>query len=239
MRAGSSRTPRLRNCSATRSTSAPRPSCPPSPDRAAADPQSLGPIARSDLTVPTNSTPTSFTGALATPHALATEAGVRAYRDGGNAIDAAIAAAAVLTVVYPHNVALGGDLIALIRTPDGTVRCINASGWAGAATDVLALRTRCGPQLPARGADAVTVPGGIRGWEALRGFGAGLTWDRGLASAEAMARNGAPVAPSLAAHIADVENADLYGSTDFDRVFRPEGRNLTVGDRLIQPALAD
>ena len=61
---------------------------------------------------------------------------MRAYRDGGNAIDAAIAAAAVLTVVYPHNVALGGDLIALVRTPDGTVRCVNASGWAGAAADV-------------------------------------------------------------------------------------------------------
>ena len=58
---------------------------------------------------------------------------MQAYRDGGNAIDAAIAAAAVLTVVYPHNVALGGDLIALVRTPEGTVRCVNASGWAGAA----------------------------------------------------------------------------------------------------------
>ena len=80
----------------------------------------------------TYSASTSFTGALATPHALATEAGMRAYRDGGNAIDAAIVAAAVLTVVYPHNVALGGDLIALVRTPDGEVRCVNASGWAGA-----------------------------------------------------------------------------------------------------------
>ena len=61
---------------------------------------------------------TSFTGAVATPHTLATEAGNRAFRDGGSAIDAAIAAAAVLTVVYPHNVALGGDLIALVRTPE-------------------------------------------------------------------------------------------------------------------------
>ena len=63
-----------------------------------------------------HSASTSFTGALATPHTLATEAGMHAYRDGGNAIDAAIVAAAVLTVVYPHNVALGGDLIALVRT---------------------------------------------------------------------------------------------------------------------------
>src|SRR3954471_24828835 len=133
-----------------------------------------------DRTVPTPSSSSSFTGSLATPHALATEAGMRAYRDGGNAIDAAIAAAAVLTVVYPHNVALGGDLIALVRTPDGTVRCINASGWAGAAADAVGLKARHGRWLPARGADSVTVPGGVRGWEALRRFGARLTWDQTL-----------------------------------------------------------
>jgi gamma-glutamyltranspeptidase len=189
--------------------------------------------------VPTTATPSSFTGALATPHALATEAGVRAYRDGGNAIDAAIAAAAVLTVVYPHNVALGGDLIALVSTPDGTVRCVNASGWAGAAGDAEGLRARHGSRLPARGADAVTVPGGVRGWEAMRRFGARLSWERTLADAESTARAGAPVAPSLASHLADPENADLVGTEDFDRVFRPGGRLLRDGDAFVQPALAD
>ena len=183
--------------------------------------------------------PSSFTGALATPHALATEAGVRAYRDGGNAIDAAIAAAAVLTVVYPHNVALGGDLIALVRTPDGTVRCVNASGWAGAEVDAAGLRARHGGRLPARDVNAVTVPGGVRGWETLRRFGARLSWERTLADAETTARAGAPVAPSLASHLADPENADLVGTEDFDRVFRPGGRLLRAGDVFVQPALAD
>jgi gamma-glutamyltranspeptidase/glutathione hydrolase len=190
-------------------------------------------------TVSTNSAPSSFTGSLATPHTLATEAGVRAYRDGGNAIDAAIAAAAVLTVVYPHNVALGGDLIALVRTPDGTVHCINASGWAGAAADAAHSRSRHGRWLPTRGADAVTVPGGVRGWEALRRLGARLTWGRTLAPAEVAARTGEPVASSLATHLADAENADLIGSDDFDRVFRPGGRGLRAGDLLVQPALAE
>ena len=143
------------------------------------------------------------TGAVATPHALATEAGMRAYRDGGTAMDAAIVAAAVLTVVYPHNVALGGDLIALIRTPEGAVHCVNASGWAGAEVDVDGLRTRCGRRLPVKGADTVTVPGGVRGWEALRGFGSRLSWARLLEPAESAARTGAPVARSLAAHMAD------------------------------------
>jgi gamma-glutamyltranspeptidase len=186
------------------------------------------------------STPsTSFTGALATPHSWATEAGMRAYRDGGNAIDAALAAAAVLTVVYPHNVALGGDLIALVRTPDGAIECVNASGWAGAATDVAGLRARHGGWLPARGADAVTVPGGIRGWETLRGYGARLSWEHTLRAAEETAKTGVAVAPSLAAHIADPENADLHGSEDFNRVFRPGGHNLRTGDALVQHALAD
>ncbi len=117
---------------------------------------------------------------------------MQAYRDGGNAIDAAVVAAAVLTVVYPHNVALGGDLVALVRTPDGEVRCVNASGWAGADTDVADLRARHGRWLPARGADPVTVPGGVRGWEALRGFGARLGWAGALSSAESLARTGAP-----------------------------------------------
>lgn len=186
-----------------------------------------------------HSASTSFTGALATPHALATEAGMRAYRDGGNAIDAAIVAAAVLTVVYPHNVALGGDLIALVRTPDGEVRCVNASGWAGAAADAAALRARHDRWLPARGADSVTVPGGIRGWEALRRFGSRLTWKHTLQAAESTARDGVAVPPSLASHIADSENADLFGTQDFDRVFRPAGRSLRAGDEFVQSALAD
>src|SRR5687767_13690453 len=124
---------------------------------------------------------TAFTGALATPPVLSTDAGVQALRDGGTAIDAAIAAAAVLCVVYPHNVALGGDLIALVRSPDGAVVCVNASGWSGRDTDADALRRRYGSALPLRGPDTVTVPGGVRGWETLRTLGSRLSWERTLA----------------------------------------------------------
>lgn len=177
--------------------------------------------------------------ALATPHVLATDAGIAMLRDGGTAIDAAIAAAAVLTVVYPHNVALGGDLFALIRTPDGVVRCVNASGWAGAGVDATALRARHGDSLPARGADPVTVPGGVRGWEVMRAFGSRISWSATLSAAQALARDGVAVAPSLATHLVDPENADLIGTEDFDRVFRPHGVPLGVGDVLRQPALAD
>ena len=176
-----------------------------------------------------------FTGALAAPHALASEAGVSAYRDGGTAIDAAIAAAAVLTVVYPHNVALGSDLIALVRTPDGEVSCVNASGWAAREVDAGQLRTTHGDALPVRGADTVTVPGGVRGWDALRRFGARLTWDRTLAPAQIAAEDGAPVARSLATHIA--EAGDL--GEDFDRVFRPDGQPRRAGELFRQKELGE
>jgi gamma-glutamyltranspeptidase/glutathione hydrolase len=177
--------------------------------------------------------------ALATPHVLATEAGARILRDGGTAIDAAIAAAAVLTVVYPHNVALGGDLFALIRTPDGAVRCVNASGWAGAAVDAVSLRAQYGDWLPPRGTAAVTVPGGIRGWEAMRRFGSRISWSATLRDAEVLARDGVRVPPSLATHLNDADNDDLVGTEDFDRVFRPQSVPLGVGDLFRQPALAD
>lgn len=189
--------------------------------------------------MPTSSGPTSLTGAVATPHRLATDAAVEVYREGGTAIDAAIAAAAVLTVVYPHNVALGGDLIALVRTPDGAVTCVNASGWAGAAADVTAMRAKHGETLPDRGVDTVTVPGGVRGWEALQRLGSRLRWSRLLEPAERVARSGVPVAPSVAENLIDPENADLTGMFDFDAVFRPGGRPLKEGEIFRQPALAD
>ena len=184
------------------------------------------------------SSASSFTGAVATPHTLATEAATEAFRDGGSAIDAAIAAAAVLTVVYPHNVALGGDLVALVRSPDGAVTCVNASGWSGAAADVDAMRAKYGSELPARGADTVTVPGGVRGWESLHDMAGRLPWARLLQPAQRAAEAGVPVAPSLGSHLADPENADLHGSVDFDRVFQPGGRLLQTGEEFRQPALA-
>lgn len=182
--------------------------------------------------------PSAFTGAIATPHALATEAGMRAYRDGGTAIDAAIAAAAVLTVVYPHNVALGGDLIALVRTQEGEVTCVNASGWAADGVDSESLRDRYGLEFPTRGVDTITVPGGVRGWQALRRMGSRLSWQQTLQEAEGYAEAGVPVAVSLAAAIDDPDTRDLDGAEDFDRVFRPHGRLMRAGDEFRQPALA-
>lgn len=188
---------------------------------------------------PSPVTSTGTTSAIAAPHQKATRAGEAALRDGGSAIDAAIAAAAVLTVVYPHNVALGGDLIALVRTPDSEIVCINASGWAPEAVDVDELRRRYGDTLPIRGAHTVTVPGGVRGWEALHRRAGRLDWHRLFEHAIGHARSGAPVAGSLARHLVDPGNADLRGTEDFDRTFAPGGEPLGLGDALRSPELAD
>jgi gamma-glutamyltranspeptidase/glutathione hydrolase len=172
--------------------------------------------------------------AIATPHGVATAAGERAFAAGGNAIDAALAAAAALTVVYPHNCALGGDLFALVREPDGRTTSINASGPAGSATDAAALRA-----MPITGPETITVPGLVAGWDALHRRGAASSWADAIEPAVALARDGVPVAPGLAAAIAEAADAGALADPGMASVFAPAGTPLTAGEALAQPALAD
>lgn len=176
-------------------------------------------------------------GAISTSHSAATRAGADILRQGGNAIDAAIAAAATLCVVYPNNVALGGDLVALVQDPAGRVHFVNATGRAPAAIDLAALRARHGSALPDRGIDTVTVPGGVRGWEMLAGLGATLDWATLLHAARDHAAHGHPVARSVAASIID-ERAALEADAGCRATFFTDGRPLAQGDWLRQPALA-
>ncbi len=177
-------------------------------------------------------------GAITSPHHLATEAGEQAYAAGGNAIDAALAAAAALTVVYPHNTALGGDLVALVRMPDGEVTCVNATGAAPASVDRAVLRGRYGARLPNRGSDVITVPGLVGGWAALHDLGARRSWSDHLRPAIAFARDGVPVSRSLAlAIVADDEI--LASDPGCSAVFRPRGVPLGEGGLLVQKPLAD
>jgi gamma-glutamyltranspeptidase len=176
-------------------------------------------------------------GAVSTSHHLATEAGARALRAGGNAIDAAIAAAAALCVVYPNNVALGGDLVALVRAPDGRVSFVNATGRAARAETLDALRRRHGEALPDRGIDTVTVPGGVRGWSTLAALGGRLDWTDRLGAARDLARDGHPTARSVARAIR-IDQAALTADPGCSALFLPGGRPLDEGSPLVQPALA-
>jgi gamma-glutamyltranspeptidase/glutathione hydrolase len=179
-----------------------------------------------------------ISGAVATSHHLATEAGAAMLRAGGNAIDAAIAAAAALCVVYPNNVALGGDLVALVRSPDGEIRFVNATGRAPATQTLDALRERHGDALPKRGIDTVTVPGGVRGWQALADLGARLGWAERLEPARHHARAGVPTALSVSRAIRDDRDA-LAADPGCREVFLPGDAPLDEGEPLVQPALAD
>lgn len=180
---------------------------------------------------------TARRAAIATPHVLATEAGVDAFRRGGNAVDAALAAAAVLCVAYPHNVTIGGDLVALVRDPGGRLRCVNATGPAPAAVDATELRERHGRQLPLRGVDVLSVPGAVAGWSTLRDLAGRLPWADVFRAAIEHAGAGVPVAPSLAAAIQH-DHDDLAADPGCAAVFLPGGTPLGVGDRLRQPNLA-
>ncbi|MBK0418908.1 gamma-glutamyltransferase [Leucobacter sp. CSA1] len=177
-------------------------------------------------------------GAISTSHHLATEAGAAAIEAGGNAIDAALAAAAALCVVYPNNVALGGDLVALVRTPEGEIRFLNATGTAPAAQTLDALRESYGEMLPLRGVDTVTVPGGVRGWGELHALGATRSWAQHLEAAIRYAEEGVPTAHSVAAAIVE-DREVLELDAGCRRTFIPEGRPLVQGQPLVQPALAN
>ncbi len=182
-------------------------------------------------------TATSPQNAISTSHHLATEAGAAALRAGGNAVDAALAAAATLCVVYPNNVALGGDLVALVRNPDGEVRFLNATGPTPKGQTLDALRKAHGAELPLRGIDTVTVPGGVCGWNSLHEYGASRNWDQHFEAAIRHASEGFPNSRSVAAALIE-DRESLENDPGAAAVFYPGGRAIAEGETLKQPALA-
>ena len=176
--------------------------------------------------------------AIASPFDLSSSAGADAFAAGGNAIDAALATAVSLTVALPDNCALGGDMIALLREPDGSVITINSSGPAAAAVSAEELRRAHGQVMPIVGPSTVTVPGILAGWEALWGHGANLLWSDAFAVGIDQAKDGVPVGPSVATALI-VEQAHLRDDPGLTEIFYPGGDALTVGEQLVQPQLAE
>jgi gamma-glutamyltranspeptidase/glutathione hydrolase len=172
--------------------------------------------------------------ALATPHALAAEAGAVAFERGGNALDAALAAAVTLAVVYPHMCGVGGDLFALIQRPDGQIVALNASGRSPAAIDVDAVRDRYG-RMPDRGPDPITVPGAVSGWDLLHREGGILPWADAFTPAIAYAHGGVAVSRSL--HATLEGEPELADDPGLAAIFFPQGRTLAHGDAFTQPEL--
>ena len=173
--------------------------------------------------------------AVATPHPRAAEAAASAFASGGNAVDAALHAAVTLAVVCPHMCGVGGDLFALVQNPDGKLVAIESSGRAPAGADAEELRGEHGTTMPEAGPATITVPGAVRGWEALHRQGAVRPWADAFGAA-IDAAEGAPVSPDLAGSIARRAN-ELRSDPGFAEVFYADGVP-SEGALLRQPALA-
>jgi len=173
--------------------------------------------------------------AVASSHGLATQAGLAALERGGNAVDAALAAAAVLTIVEPTMNGLGGDLFALVW--DGAeLHGLNASGRAPQAWSLEHFAGRS--EMPALGWDSVTVPGAVSGWSALSERFGSLPFGDLLAPAIGYARDGFAVTPRTAALWADAGQR-FREFPEFQRVFLPKGRAPTAGEWFRLPDAAN
>jgi gamma-glutamyltranspeptidase len=174
--------------------------------------------------------------AIASPHPLATSAGMAVAEQGGNAVDAAVVAAMSLAVVYPHMCSAGGDAIALVASPDGRVECVNASGAVGVRADPSALAREFGG-MPPTGPHTVTVPGAVSAWGVLTERSGRLSFGELLQPAIAQARDGVPVAPGV--HRALLESSELLAlDPGMREVFFCGGAPIGPGEPLRQPALA-
>ena len=175
-------------------------------------------------------------GAVASPHHLATEAGIGILRSGGSAVDAAIATNAALAVVAGHSCGLGGDAFWLIADPaSAAVVALNGSGRSAAGATPDAAAAAGLSRMPERGPWSVTVPGAVDSWgEAHRRFGR-LAWADLLAPAIELADG----FPASAGWVGAVERAAaIFGDDgDWARTYRPEGRRGALGERVRLPAL--
>lgn len=177
-------------------------------------------------------------GMVATSQPLASAAGLEVLREGGNAVDAAVAAAAVLTVVEPTMTGVGGDLFALVFSgTDGSLHALNASGRTGRAAECDAVLARGHSRIPVRGALSVTVPGAVDGWAELLARHGTMPLARVLGPAIAYARGGFPVAEIVAGQWRAVER-ELAADAGAAAVFLPGGRAPRAGEVFANEALA-
>ncbi len=192
-------------------------------------------------------------GMVVTPHYLASAAGLRVLQAGGNAIDAAIAAAAVCSVVYPHMCSIGGDNFWLIYdAKTRTVRALNGSGRSGERCTIDLYRSMGNADaIPRRGFLAAnTVPGAVDGWATVHDYGrwnlgTKLLWSSLFEEAVEYAEAGYPVTPSQAVWTArNTEDGSdplrgLQRWEGFRRTFlKPDGRPYQPGEVMKQPELA-
>ncbi len=181
-------------------------------------------------------------GVAVAPHALAAQSALAVLRDGGNAIEAMVAAAATIAVVYPHMNSIGGDGFWLIVPPDAAPIGIDACGRAGNTANIERYEREGLGSIPVRGPMAAnTVAGTIGGWiEALaiaQRMGGKVSLTRLLEDAIGYAEDGIPVTKSQYLSTA-AKLAELHEQPGFSRTYLIDGKAPRTGTRFQQPALS-
>jgi gamma-glutamyltranspeptidase/glutathione hydrolase len=175
---------------------------------------------------------------VATSHPLATWTALEILRDGGNAVDAAVAAAAVLGVVEPTQTGIGGDCFALyMPSGTGTIHAINGSGWAPQAASTEWFLDRGLLAIDPAGPHAVTVPGAVGAWERLVADHGTFGLDRLLAPAIRAAEAGYAVTERLARDWGR-QVAKLAATPTAASTFLSDGAAPAAGAVHRQPKLA-
>ncbi|MBV1830626.1 gamma-glutamyltransferase family protein [Komagataeibacter sp. AV436] len=187
-------------------------------------------------------TPRSCRGMVTSPHHLASQAGLDVLKAGGTAIEAAVATAAALAVVYPHMTGIGGDAFWLTMWPDGRVETIDACGAAAGKADAAFYHAAGHDTIPWRGPLAAnTVAGTVSGWEMAlswsHAMAPGLPLGRVLRDALYYAEQGVPVTAG-AAEITRQKAEELKDVPGFAAQFMPGGKLPQAGDILHNPRLA-
>jgi gamma-glutamyltranspeptidase / glutathione hydrolase len=173
---------------------------------------------------------TGLRGMASTGHSLASVEALHVLRKGGNAMDAALAAAAVLSVVKSYHCGLGGDLFALhYAAQDQKLYCFNGSGRSPYIID----RERYGKTIPAYGALAASVPGAVDAWIELAKKFATRTLAELWEPAIEYAQSGFPVFPHLA-RVIKAFGERRAQDPNWAKIFLPHGQSLRINELLVQ-----
>jgi gamma-glutamyltranspeptidase/glutathione hydrolase len=175
-------------------------------------------------------------GIVAAPQFLASQAGAHILEEGGNAIDAAIAANAVMGVVQPYVNGMGGDLFALYYEANtGKLYGLNASGWTPKALTIDYMKAHHIDDINPIGVETIDIPGAVAGWEAMRTRFGTLPFTQTLAPAIYYAENGFPLAERNARYWVA---KSLLQQPGYRETYLPNGVAPTLGDEFKNPALA-
>ncbi|GAB2196284.1 gamma-glutamyltransferase family protein [Sessilibacter sp. MAH4] len=184
--------------------------------------------------------------AFTAPHAQAAEVGLSVLKEGGSAVDAMVAAAAAIAVVYPHMNSLGGDGFWIVQKPGDKPVAIDACGSSGSLATIgryqELLAQKSLDSIPNRGGlAAITQAGTIAGWHLVRDIFGGkksLPLSRLLGPAKDLAANGIKITESLQA-ASEKTFDELNGFKAFNELYLDNGKTLTAGKTLVNKNLAD